>query len=123
MISQTSIAIVTKTIAIGAVKQGWVSLSLGLCLSLTLSIVVSIAKTMEAITITKMSSIAIVTEPSISIVSQTTIPVGAIKQGRVSLSIGLRLSFSLTLSIIVTIAKPMQTIPVSIMSEPSISVS
>merc|ERR1719244_576853 len=104
MISQTSIPIVAKTVAIGAVKEGWVSLSLslGLCLSLTLSIVVSITKTMEAIAITKMPSIAIVTESSISIVSQT-IPIGAIKKGWVSLSIGL----SVTLAIVMTITEPM----------------
>merc|ERR1719347_2509839 len=106
MISQPSIAIVTKTIAIGAVKYGRVSLSLRLRFSLALSIVVSIAETMETITIAKM--------PSIAIVTQSTIPVGTIKKGWVSL----RFSISLTLAIRVTISKPVQTIPVTIMCEP-----
>merc|ERR1719320_2282596 len=109
MISQPSIAIVTKTIAIGAVKYGRVSLRL--CFSLALSIVVSIAKTMETITIAKM--------PSIAIVTQSSIPIGTIKKGWVSL----RFRLSLTLAIIVTISKPVQTIPVTIMSEPSITIS
>merc|ERR1719376_1337019 len=131
MISQTSIAIVAKAIAIGAVKKGRVSLSLRLGLGLTLSIVVSIAKMSKtSVSVMTKSSISIMTKASIAMISQTSIPIvtktiaiGAVEKGWVSLSIGLRFSFSITLSIIVTIAKPMQTISVSIMSEPSISVS